>query len=78
LYVSCVLGGRGLLSIEDAIVGEEWSLSAYLSSSSEPLLKLVEEYFPLSSGLFAADYKESVQACHLELYLAKPLHGRVK
>jgi len=28
LYVPCVLGGRGLLLVEDAIVGEEWSLSA--------------------------------------------------
>ena len=71
-----MLGGRDLLSVEDTIVGEERSLSAYLSSPSEPLLNMVEERFPLSSGLFGADYKESVQSNHLELYLSKPLHGQ--
>ena len=29
LYIPCALGGRGLLSIEDSIVGEEQNLSAY-------------------------------------------------
>ena len=37
-------------------------------------MRLVEECFPLSSGLFGADYKKSVQSDHLEL--SKPLHGQ--
>ena len=45
LYIPRTLGGwKGLLSVEDAIVGEEWSLSVYLSSSPEPLLQLVQEH----------------------------------
>ena len=65
-----------MLSVEDAIVGEEWSLSGYVSSSPKPLLKLLEECFPPSSGLFGADYRESVKTYHLELYLSKPIHGQ--
>jgi len=76
LYVPRTLRGRGLLSIEDAIVGKERSLSAYLSSSLEPFLKLVKERCSLSSGLFGVDYRESVHKHHMELYLAKPLHGQ--
>lgn len=46
LYIPHTLGDRGLLSIEDTIVGEERSLNVYLSSSPEPLLRLVRERFP--------------------------------
>ena len=76
LYVPRTLGGRGLLSIEEIIVGEERNLSAYLSSSPEPLLRLAGERLTLSFGLFGADYKESVGRHHLEVYVAKPLHGQ--
>jgi len=58
-------------SFQDTIVGEEQSLSAYLSSSPEPLLRLVGECFPLSTGLFGADYKESVHTHHMDLLSCK-------
>ena len=65
-----------IIIIEDSIVGEERSLSAYMSSTPVPLLKLVKPYFPLSSGLSGNGYKESVIERHQELYVAKPLHGQ--
>ena len=75
LYIPRALGGRDLLSIEDSIIDEEQSLSAYLLSTSEPL-RLVKTFFTFSSGLFGSQYKESVVRSHQELYLAKPLHGQ--
>ena len=61
-----------MLSIEGAIVGEERSLSAYLLSSLESLLKLVKEQCSLSNGLFGADYRE----CPQTPYGTLSLHGQ--
>ena len=58
LYILRSLGGRGLLSIEDSIVGEERSLSAYMSLTPEPLLKLVKTYtFPCHQVYLAMNIK---------------------
>ena len=41
LYLSCQLGGRGLISAFQCVKAEENSLGNYISGSDEPLLCLV-------------------------------------
>jgi len=75
LYVHRTLGGRGLLSVSDAIRKECNSLGYYLSKSAEPLLQQVS-----SQNWFSAEEPQFLKAhiddCHLSAWLEKALHGQ--
>ena len=75
LYIKRCAGGRGLIGADDCVEIEKNSLSKYLESSNEPLLKKAAEEGVLKTLNEVKD-KESIEKEHTQLRSEKNLHGQ--
>ena len=75
LYVPRKSGGRGLLSVEDSINKEENSISQYIKTSTEPILKLTTEILLNKSPVPKETYTDNIRSKRMEAWSQKKLHG---
>ena len=76
LYVKRKDGGRGLVSAMDCVEGEKRSLSEYLRTSDEWMLKVVAEQRLIAEVESKKEYDQRVDTERKEGMESKVLHGR--
>jgi hypothetical protein len=74
LYMKRNEGGRGLISVEECVISEEKSLSEYVGSSKEWMLK--ETVKLLRVGENKGEYQKRIERERKERLKAKKVHGR--
>ena len=75
LYLPRGEGGRGLISVEDAINTEERNINVYISQSQEHLLKAAWERKNVDEIETPKKYKERINRKRIEDWSGKQLHG---
>ena len=78
LYLPRREGGRGLISVEDAINIEERNINVYISQSQERLLKAAWERKNVDEIETPKEYKERIKRKRIEDWSGKQLHGQFK
>ena len=78
LYLPRREGGRGLISVEDAINIEERNINVYISQSQERLLKAAWERKNVDETETPKEYKERIKRKRIEDWSGKQLHGQFK
>ena len=78
VYLSRVEGGRGLISCEMCVRGEENNLGWYINNSVEPLLLKVKENKTIKTEgcMERKEYKKAVTAEKKEGWQVKEMHGK--
>ena len=78
LYLPTREGGRGLISVEDAINTEERNIYVYVSQSQERLLKAALKRRNVDEIETSKKYKERIKRKRTEDCTGKQLHGQFK
>ena len=78
LYLPRREGGRGLISVEDAINFEERNINVYVCQSQERLLKAAWKRKNVNEIETPKEYKEKMKRKRTEDWSGKQLHGQFK
>ena len=78
LYLPRREGGRGLISVEDAINIEERNINVYVCKSQERLLKAAWKRKNVNEIETPKEYKEKMKRKRTEDWSGKQLHGQFK
>ena len=76
LYIPRKRGGRGLISVEEAVRKEENALGFYASNSSETLLKRAKNQFFKNPSIDTDQFKKQQMEIREEKWKTKKLHGK--